>query len=80
MVSTQSKFGINPADSVVLVELEHFSDLWGYAGQVELFMPDRFKVPKDQTERDMGVYVVRWSRLADVTVQVDQRRHNKRKG
>ena len=42
-------------DVVVVVVLERFSDLWGYA--VEPLMPTRSKV-RFQTKRGMGVYPV----------------------
>ena len=61
---------------VVVAELEHFSDLWGYT--VERLMLDRPKV-RDQTKRDTvltpcgdrGSLPGRFC-SADVTVQVNQ--------
>ena len=50
---------------VVVVGLECFNDLWGYA--VEPLMSDRSKV-RFHTKRDTGVYAVRgWSRFASGT-------------
>ena len=46
----------------VMVGLECFNDLWGYA--VDPLMPVRSKV-RFQTKRDTGVYTVReWSKFA----------------
>ena len=46
----------SPADFVVMVGLESFNDLWGYA--VEPLMPIRSKV-KFQTKRNTGICAVR---------------------
>ena len=49
---------------VVVVRLEHFNDLRGYA--VESVMPDRSKV-RFQTKRDSGVYAMGGSRFISGT-------------